>query len=183
MIDRSYFRDQVTLTTPNLVIEPLGPQHFDGVWATVSDAEARRLAGIHVPYTEDQVRRYLDERRHQHDRADWAILQATDRAHVGQVVLNDLDAHNETMNFRITLSSEPALTGKGFGSEATKEIVRYGLTIVGLHRITLEVPDFNTRAQRVYGKAGFHSEGLAKEAWLWNGERSDVIRMAIVSGH
>ena len=183
MIDPTYFRDQVTLTTANLVIEPLGPQHFAGVWATVTDAEARRLAGIHVPFTEQEVRDYLDARKHQHDRADWAILRASDRAHVGQVVLNDLDSHNESMNFRITLSSEPALIGKGFGSEATKEVVRYGLSVVGLHRITLEVVDFNTRAQRVYGKAGFHSEGLSKEAWLWEGERSDVIRMAIVNGH
>lgn len=182
MIDPAYFRDQETLTTANLVIEPLGPQHFAGVWATVSDPEARRLAGIHVPYSEAQVRDYLEARKTHHDRADWAILRASDRAHVGQVVLNDLDSHNETMNFRITLSSEPSVTGKGYGSEATKEVVRYGLAVVGLHRITLEVVDFNTRAQRVYGKAGFHSEGLAKEAWLWDGERSDVIRMAIVSG-
>jgi RimJ/RimL family protein N-acetyltransferase len=181
MIDPAHFRDQVTLTTANLVLEPLGLEHFAGVWVTVNDPEARRLTGIHDVYTEDQVRAYLVARKDQHDRADWAIVRASDRAHIGVVVLNDLDRHNESMNFRITLSNEASVTGKGYGSEATRAVVEYGISVVGLHRITLEVADFNTRAQRVYGKAGFSPEGLAREAWYWDGERSDIIRMAIVN--
>jgi len=68
--------------------------------------------------------------------------------------------------------------GKGYGSEATKAVVDYGLEVVGLHRISLEVVDFNTRAQRVYTKAGFHPEGILRDAWYWDGEWSDVIVMA-----
>ena len=94
-------------------------------------------------------------------------------------MLNDLDPHNESMRFRIALGGETVF-GKGYGSEATKAVVDYGLDIVGLHRITLEVVDFNTRAQRVYAKAGFHQEGVLREAWNWDGEWSDVIVMAVV---
>ena len=52
MIAPDYFRDQETLTSSNLRLEPLGPQHFDGSWATLNDAESRRLAGIRVERTE-----------------------------------------------------------------------------------------------------------------------------------
>jgi RimJ/RimL family protein N-acetyltransferase len=85
------------------------------------------------------------------------------------------------MGFRIALSN-PSVFGKGYGTEATKAVVAYGLGVVGLHRISLEVVDFNLRAQAAYAKAGFVPEGRLREAWYWNGERSDVIVMAIVRG-
>lgn len=182
MIAPDYFRDQVTLTTPNLRLEPLGPQHFDGAWAALQDEESRRLTGTHTEFTQEQIREWLASRADAHDRADWAIIRITDDAYVGEVVLNDLDPHNESMGFRISLSAQ-GLFGKGYGSEATKAVVDYGLQVVGLHRISLEVVDFNTRAQRVYEKVGFHSEGLLRDAWYWDGEWSDVVVMAIVSGH
>jgi RimJ/RimL family protein N-acetyltransferase len=55
--------------------------------------------------------------------------------------------------------------------------------VVKLHRVTLEVVDFNTRAQRIYSKIGFHQEGLLREAWYWDGEWSDVILMALLNEH
>ena len=182
MIAPDYFRDQQSLTTSNLRLEPLGPQHFDGSWATLNDAESRRLAGIRDERSEDEHRSWLASLPNAHDRADWAILRADDGAFVGEVVLSEFDPYNESMNLRITLSGS-GVFGKGYGSEATKAVVDYGLQFVRLHRISLRVVDFNTRAQRVYAKVGFHPEGLLRDAWYWDGEWSDVVVMAIVAGH
>lgn len=178
-IAEDYFRDQVTLETANLRLVPLGPQHFDGAWAALQDQESKRLTGTHTEFTEEQIRTWLATRADAHDRADWAIEHKPDGAYLGEIVLMDLDPHNRKMGFRIALSGA-AVFGKGFGSEATKAVVEYGIDVVGLHRIELEVVDFNTRAQRVYAKAGFHEEGLLKEAWYWDGEWSDVIIMAVI---
>lgn len=41
---------------------------------------------------------------------------------------------------------------------------------------------FNPRAQRAYEKAGFVVEGRRRHALLWEGERVDVIMMAVVAG-
>lgn len=180
MIASDYFRDQVTLHTPSLRLEPLGPQHFEGSWAALQDEESRRLTGTHTEFTEQQIRAWLESRADEHDRADWAIIRIEDGAYVGEVVLNDLDPHNESMGFRISLGGA-AVFGKGYGSQATKAVIDYGMTVVGLHRIHLEVVDFNTRAQRVYSKAGFQAEGVLREAWFWDGEWSDVIVMAVVA--
>lgn len=179
MIASDFFRDQVTLETEHLRLEPLGPQHFEGSWAALQDEESRRLTGTHQTFTEPQIRAWLASRADEHDRADWALIRKSDGAFAGEVVLNDLDPHNESMGFRIALSNAE-LFGQGYGSEATKAVIDYGMQVVGLHRITLEVVDFNTRAQRVYTKAGFMQEGLLREAWLWDGERYDVILMALV---
>ncbi len=181
MIAPDYFRDQRTLESSNLRFEPLGPQHFDGSWATLNDAESRRLAGIRVERTEQEHLEWLASLAGAHDRADWAIVRAEDGEFVGEIVLSEFEPYNEAMNLRITLSGR--MFGHGYGSEATKAVVDYGLQVVGLHRISLRVVDFNTRAQRVYSKVGFHPEGLLRDAWFWDGEWSDVVVMAIVAGH
>jgi RimJ/RimL family protein N-acetyltransferase len=181
MIAADYFRDQVTLDTVNLRLEPLGPQHFESSWTALQDEETRRLTGTHETFTEGQIHKWLASRADQHDRADWAIIRKADESHIGEVVLSELDPYNESMSFRIALAGA-GVFGKGYGSEATKAVVDYGLGVVGLHRISLEVVDFNIRAQRAYSKAGFQQEGLLREAWYWERERSDVIVMAVVNG-
>jgi len=182
MIDPDFFLELPELATANLRLVALGPEHLAGSWATHRDPETRRLAGIHSELTEHELAARIEARRRASDRADWAIIRSTDNAYVGEVSLRDFDPDNESMDFHIELGN-PALFGQGYGSEATKAVVDFGLGVVHLHRITLQVVDFNTRAQRLYAKIGFHPEGLLREAWLWDGERSDVIVMAIVAGH
>ena len=41
------FRLQATLETANLRLVPLGPQHFDGAWASLQDPEGKRMTGTH----------------------------------------------------------------------------------------------------------------------------------------
>ncbi|MCU1407702.1 MAG: family N-acetyltransferase [Glaciihabitans sp.] len=182
MIDPAFFHDQPTLTTSQLRLEPLGPGHFDTALAARPDRESRRLTGTHVETTDDDVADRLHRASIADDRADWAIVRSHDGMYVGEVSLRDFDPYNESMDFHIELSNS-AVFGMGFGSEATKAVVNYGLEVVHLHRITLRVVDYNTRAQRLYSKIGFHPEGLLRDAWFWDGEWSDVILMAIVSEH
>ena len=182
MIDPAQVRAHSPLTTANLRLERLGPEHFEGSYAASRDPETRRLSGNHNTEAPEQYTARLSQLPDAEDRADWAILRADDGAYVGEASLFRLDVHNEAMQFQIALGG-PSVFGKGYGSEAAKAVVDYGFDVVGLHRITLHVVDFNTRAQRVYGKLGFHSEGVLREAWLADGDWSDVITMAAIAGH
>jgi RimJ/RimL family protein N-acetyltransferase len=95
-------------------------------------------------------------------------------------VLNQLDAPNASMNFRIALWSE-ADCGQGYGTEATRAVVGFGLDVLGLHRIQLDVFSFNPRAKRVYEKCGFRTEGRRRDALRWDGEWIDADTMAILA--
>ena len=70
--------------------------------------------------------------------------------------------------------------GAGLGTEATRLVVDHGFRVLGLHRITLEVYDFNPRARHVYEKVGFVHEGTGREALLFDGEWVDVHFMAVL---
>jgi RimJ/RimL family protein N-acetyltransferase len=182
MIDPAQVHRHAPLATTNLRLDRLGPEHLEGSYSASRDPETRRLSGNHNDDTREQYETRLAVQRDSRDRADWAILRASDGVYVGEASLFRFDVHNQSMEFQIALGG-PALFGRGYGSEAAKAVVDYGFDVVGLHRITLQVVDFNTRAQRVYGKLGFHSEGVLREAWFADGEWSDVITMAAIVGH
>jgi RimJ/RimL family protein N-acetyltransferase len=181
MIAPDAMLNQPSLETERLRLEPLGPQHFDGAWAALHDPESVRLTGTHATFTEEQIQGWLATRAEAGDRADWAVIRLADGAYLGEVVLNDLDADNETVGFRIALSGERAV-GHGYGTEATRAVLRYAFETAGVHRVELEVVEFNARARRSYEKCGFVVEGVRREAWLWDGVRSDVISMAALRG-
>ena len=168
-----------TLHTDRLVLEALGPQHLEGTWLAVQDPEGARLTGTHATFTRESVDRWLGRIGGEPDRADWAVVRADTREHVGEAVLNDLDLPNACMNFRIALLADSL--GHGYGTEATRAVVEHGFSVLGLHRIELEVYAFNDRARRVYEKCGFVVEGHRRDALLWDGAWHDAVTMAILS--
>jgi len=182
MIDPALIRDYPSLSTASLRLEPLSLEHVAGLCAAHNDAEARRLTGTHEHLTEEQVGERVSARIAAGDRVDWAIVRAEDGEFLGEAMLRRIDLHNESADFYIALGSSTVF-GKGYGSEASKAVIDFSTGVLKLHRVTLEVVDFNTRAQRIYGKLGFHQEGLLRDAWFWDGEWSDVILMALLSEH
>ncbi|AUI57793.1 GNAT family N-acetyltransferase [Amycolatopsis sp. BJA-103] len=179
MIDTDALRTQPELTGENIVLAQLDESYFEPAWRALQEPETTRLTGTHTVFTEEQIRNWLASRPGLEDRADYAILRKEDRGYLGDVVLSDFDEHNRSASFRIALTG-PGVFGKGYGTEATKLILDFAFDVVGVHRVSLEVFDFNPRAQRVYEKCGFVREGLQREALWWDGEWHDVITMAVL---
>jgi RimJ/RimL family protein N-acetyltransferase len=180
VISSDVFRDRPVLTGPRVSLEPLGSQHFDAYRSMLAEPEAMRLTGTRQRFTDEWIRQWLAARQDHHDRADWAIVRHEDGMFLGDAVLNELNGHNASASFRICLAG-PHVFGRGYGTEATGLVVDYAFDVAGLHRVHLEVYDFNPRAQRVYEKCGFIREGLQRDALLWEGQRHDVISMAILA--
>jgi RimJ/RimL family protein N-acetyltransferase len=70
--------------------------------------------------------------------------------------------------------------GKGYGTDALKVILRYAFIELNLHRVTLDVFEYNSRAIRSYEKAGFVIEGRERGTLLREGRRWDVLFMGIL---
>ena len=70
--------------------------------------------------------------------------------------------------------------GKGYGTDAMKIILRYAFTELNLHRVTLDVFEYNPRGVRSYEKAGFVHEGRQRGMLLREGRRWDVLYMGIL---
>ncbi|AZS41837.1 MULTISPECIES: GNAT family N-acetyltransferase [Microbacterium] len=178
-VDVSALTEVATLTTPRLRLEPLGVAHIDGVWEGLFDEESMRLTGTRQTFTREAVVRHLESIGGRDDRADWAIIDLETGGYVGEVVLNELEADDAAMNFRIALN--PGRLGRGFGTEATHAVLDHAFDRIRLHRVSLDVFSFNPRAQRSYEKAGFRYEGRQRHTLFWDGEWVDSILMSALS--
>jgi RimJ/RimL family protein N-acetyltransferase len=98
---------------------------------------------------------------------------------IGHVALFGADAHNRTATFAIIIG--PPHQGNGYGTEATRMMLRYGFAELNLHRIQLTVLGFNQRAIHTYEKAGFVEEGRDREAVFRSGRWHDQVRMSVLA--
>ena len=70
--------------------------------------------------------------------------------------------------------------GKGYGTDATRSLCRFGFREMNLHRIGLTVYATNARGVRAYEKVGFKEEGRRREAQFVGGRYVDVIEMGLL---
>jgi RimJ/RimL family protein N-acetyltransferase len=70
--------------------------------------------------------------------------------------------------------------GKGYGTDAMHILLRYAFCELNLHRVTLNVFEYNQRAIRSYEKAGFVVEGRERQFMQRGGRRWDVVYMGIL---
>lgn len=173
------FTPDVVLEGQKVRLRPFEERDLDPVWDMLNEPEGRRLTGTHTTFTRETADRWYRNRGTEDDRLDLVIARRHDDRLVGEAVLNDLDVDNHSCSFRISLVG-PSVFGRGFGTEATRLMVDHAFQI-GIHRISLEVFDFNTRAQRVYEKAGFTVEGIMRDALHWDGIYHDAVLMAILA--
>jgi RimJ/RimL family protein N-acetyltransferase len=184
------FSVKPTLVGEKVVLRPfLLEADLAALREMLQDPEVMMLAGsTHGPgeladWDEALEARFQDwygTRNQQPDRLELAVTDKLTGQCVGEVVLNDWNAGNHSCNFRTSLG--PDGRDRGLGTEATRMIVGYGFEQLGLHRIELTVYRFNPRAQHVYEKVGFVTEGVLRDALRWNGGYVDATVMSILAG-
>ncbi|MFQ9511160.1 MAG: GNAT family N-acetyltransferase [Lachnospiraceae bacterium] len=152
-------------------------QYFNAGFANM-DPEMCRLTGTNAAASLDSIRRYVLNIVDDDTRYDFLIFDENNII-VGEVVLNEIDWTLRVCNFRICIFKESNF-GKKIGSVVIPEIIKFGFECLNLHRIELDVFDFNERAIRAYQKSGFVIEGQLRKAHLNVDGWHDVILMAIL---
>ncbi|PWK86438.1 acetyltransferase (GNAT) family protein [Lentzea atacamensis] len=140
-----------------------------------NEAEVRKLTGSHATFTLEDYEAYIERTLNDPNRYTRAITE--DGRFLGEVVLT-INPHNRSAGLRIFLQDG---FGKGYGTAAIKHVLGYAFGERDLHRVDLEVYEFNDRAIHVYKKCGFREEGRLRDALLWEGEFYDAIVMSILS--
>lgn len=181
------FSVKPTLEGELVTLRPIRAEDADLIDAIIrADDEIARLTGC--VHSSSEVPEGMPLERLCEIYGSWAeaddrlVLGVVDRSSgdlVGEVVLADWDEGNRSCFFRTLIGASGR--GRGLGTEATRLIVDHGFRVLGLHRITLEVYDFNPRARHVYEKVGFVHEGIGRDALLFDGEWVDVHFMAALA--
>jgi len=126
--------------------------------------------------TESFLQAMMDPRP---DSRSFVIADAATELYIGQIGLDSIDWKNRMGRIGIVIGSSERL-GRGYGSEAMRLLVSFAFRELDLHRLELEVYDFNERAIRCYAACGFKEEGRLRERLYKEGRRVDVLVMGLL---
>jgi RimJ/RimL family protein N-acetyltransferase len=171
-----------TLRGHGLVLRPVRVEDAEALLAATQDPENMRLTGTPGGFTVEQLRSHYRQVAADDDRYDFAITADDDPSArwLGEAVLKNIDRANRCAGYRISLGGA-GLTGRGLGTKATLVVLDFAFGTLDLHRVELEVYDFNPRARRVYEKVGFVVEGVRRDALWWDGAWHGAVSMAILA--
>lgn len=160
-------------------LKPLNASDAREYYQQLFNVETRRLTGTKAVFNYEQIVEYIDRKRGDDSSVLLLIaLQNTDEL-IGDIALQDLDYTNRSANLRIAID-QSIHQGQGYGTEALRLMLDYAFGILQLHRVELNVYDFNGRAMHVYEKVGFQVEGRQREALFYNHEYHDAILMSML---
>ncbi len=100
----------------------------------------------------------------------------TEMRPIGFTYLTDIDLRHRTAEFGIMIGEADA-RGRGYGTEATRLMLDYAFTALGLHNVMLHVYAYNRAGRRAYEKAGFREFARRRESKMLGGKWWDQIYM------
>jgi RimJ/RimL family protein N-acetyltransferase len=110
---------------------------------------------------------------------NFAVRAQDDDRLVGLTRLYDIQPTHRTAILGISIG-RPSDWGKGYGTDASRLMIRYGFDELNLHRIWLDVFGYNERAIALYRRLGFTEEGRWREHLERDGRRHDVVLMGLL---
>lgn len=146
---------------------------------STKDEEIRYMTGTKSTFTLEQIQSYINNISKDSSRNDLAICLKENDQMIGELSITDIEEEAKKAGLRISMNSIE-LTGKGYGTEAIKLILKFVFEDLELNRLQLEVFSHNIRGIRTYEKVGFIKEGTLRESLYYNGKYSDEIIMSIL---
>jgi diamine N-acetyltransferase len=117
------------------------------------------------------------------EREDWigfAIYALPELRPIGITNIRDFTNPHGTAEFGIAIG-EATDRGQGFGTEATRLVLDYAFTVLGVYNVWLDTLAYNVGAIRAYEKAGFHEIGRRRGGRMLAGKRYDVVLMDCIA--
>jgi RimJ/RimL family protein N-acetyltransferase len=124
-------------------------------------------------------RDWIEKEQEKPDQFNFTIRVLEDDCLIGMIGLEGILWNHGEAFVGVGLG-ERVYWGKGYGTDAMRVILRYAFTELNLHRVSLDVFEYNPRAIRSYEKAGFQYEGRMRGMLHRDGKRWDLIFMGIL---
>ena len=175
-------KDLFTGKLVRLVVED--PQVMaEGLTRWARDTEYWRLLASDLarPFSVKVTREWIEKEieKESPENIFFMIYTLEDNRLIGQIGLDDIQWSHGDAFVGISLG-ERQDWGKGYGTDAMRVLLRYSFIELNLHRVSLDVFEYNPRAIRSYEKAGFTVEGRCRQYLHREGKRWDLIFMGIL---
>ena len=178
MVPKTWFPE--VLTGSRVVLRRHVPANVTAFLRWYADPEIARLARYQAtPMRPEEIERFFAARVAGPESLAMAVHEKATGRLIGTCAFSQLDGDNGSALYHITIG-EPDAWGHGYGTEATRLMVDHAFGTLGLHRVSLNVFEFNERAIRAYQRVGFLVEGRSRESIWRYGRWWDELAMSIL---
>jgi RimJ/RimL family protein N-acetyltransferase len=164
------------------VLRPLSDADLEAyAQAFVDDPELRAKIGIErAPDAERLAGRpqMIAEAAQNGEFVELVIADPADDRMLGVVILHSFGWRHQRTEVGFWLL--PAERGAGVGTEATALVVDWAFSSLGMHRVEMTTLPTLDRVLAIAKRLGFRQEGVMRERDLENGERLDVVMLAVL---
>lgn len=165
---------KLPIETERLIIRSLAKKDLKLVKKWLEDKEGRlflltRL--VSPPQTIDEL--YEEENN------IFGLICLKDKTPIGLIAYLDIDEYHRKAELRKMIGVMKE-RGKGYGNEATKAWIEYGLFTLNLEKIYLTTINTDIKNIRINEALGFRVEGLLRNELLIDGEYHDVLQMSLL---
>jgi len=154
---------------------------LDALMTWVNDEEITRNLGAPMIYPLPRAaeEKYLELNTHPGEPdCRWAIETLAGQ-YLGRISLMNIDWINRSAQVGIVIGVK-TFWGKGYGTDAMRVVLRFAFEKMNLHRVWLNVYDFNVRGIKSYEKCCFKHEGVQREYRFLDGRYHDSVLMGIL---
>jgi [ribosomal protein S5]-alanine N-acetyltransferase len=164
----------------SIVLRKPEPVDLDALYVQKNDPEVKRLlGGFAHPMSRRDLDEWLEFHRKRQDEVLWTIADEADDRCLGHIGLYKIDPIARSAELGIMIGDKAAW-GKGIGTEATRQALKYAFSQMNLNRIGLTVLATNERAIRLYCRLGFAREGVQRQAIYRDGLYVDLVLMGLL---
>lgn len=167
-----YDGDRILFRPLELEDEPLCRQ-----W--INDPKNWRTLGRVFPVNEMREREFIESQYKTETNVALGIVAKETGALIGIAALGGMSGVNRSAEFGLIIGDRESQS-RGYGTEATQLMLRYGFCELNLNRIELRVFETNPRGIRAYERAGFVREGCDRQGIYRGGRYVDVYRYSIL---
>lgn len=144
-----------------------------------NDPELLRYLAMYLPMSQAAAEEQWFEAQLNDSSGHVFVIETTDGVPIGNLGLVGIDSKNGQAGCGISICEKPYLN-QGYGTDALCTLLDFAFREMNLHRIFLQVFDFNERAIRCYEKLGFRHEARLREARFIEGRYVDELVMGLL---
>ena len=170
----------VFLRGERLYLRPIELADLEVCQRWINDPESRASLAGFKPFTEAAEREFIEKRANTDTAITCVIVLNDSHRPIGSCGLMNIRWKDRLGEFGIVIG-EPEYRSKGYGTEATRLVLKYAFEELNLNRVHLCVYDFNQAGVRSYEKAGFTREGVQRAHSFKAGRYVDHILYGILA--
>ncbi|UQS27680.1 GNAT family N-acetyltransferase [Amycolatopsis thermalba] len=175
------WHDRPALHGKHVHLEPLGPEHAEGLHEAGRDPEVWRWLSLRQPVTLDATKAMIDDILAEPGRLAWAQVDATTGRVAGTTSYYEIVPRHRALAIGYTWIGRP-WQRTALNTEAKLLLLERAFNVLGAQRVTWHTDHRNEQSQRAIERLGASREGVLRAHRIRpDGSRRDTVVYSLLA--